>query len=327
MENNSLAIFTKASEMLAEANTIQKAKELKDLALTAKEWAKRKDMGEEAIKHCHSYSVRAEIRLGEMLLATERAKGAKGIGKKVQSTAVTALPTLDELGITKREASQSQQLAKMSEEKKEAVVKMEKTRAQVSREVKEKKREAKRQENRIKIERCGEVVGLFSTILIDPPWSWGDEGDINQLGRARPDYHTLPYDELLVYPVTKYADSDCHIYCWVTNRSMPKVFSLLIRWGFRYIALLTWPKPSFGMGNYFRGQTEHIAFGVKGSQLLKRKDASTLLPTWPRGKQHSSKPLEIYEFVESCSPGPYLEIFGRNKRDGWTVIGEDGING
>jgi N6-adenosine-specific RNA methylase IME4 len=201
---------------------------------------------------------------------------------------------------------------------------------QVKRELKEQHREARRQENAAKIERADtptrivETAARFATILIDPPWDWGDEGDNDQLGRAKPDYATMSIDELPDLPVAKLADQDCHVYMWITNRSMPKGFGLLNVWGFRFITILTWPKTHFGMGNYFRGQTEHILFGVKGSQMLRRKNASTLLPAWKRGKGgHSSKPAEIYEFIESCSPGPYLEMFSRSERKGWKAWGEN----
>jgi len=200
---------------------------------------------------------------------------------------------------------------------------------QVKRELREQKRESKRDDNRQKAEQLGGVVtapcdARFSTIVLDPPWDWGDEGDVNQLGRAKPDYATMSIAALMELPIPSLADNDAHIYCWVTNRSLPKVFGLLDAWGFRYIALLTWPKPSFGMGNYFRGQTEHVAFGVRGSMPLRRKDASTLLPPWARGKGHSAKPLEFLDFVESCSAGPYLEMFSRgNDRHGWTRWGAD----
>ena len=72
--SDSLAIFTRASAMLAEADTLQKAKELKDLALTAAEWARRKNMGDEAILHCRSYAFEAERKIGEMLKGSEKAK-------------------------------------------------------------------------------------------------------------------------------------------------------------------------------------------------------------------------------------------------------------
>lgn len=199
---------------------------------------------------------------------------------------------------------------------------------QVRREIKEAKREERRRENRQKVEKVKspekvlEIGGKFSTVVIDPPWDWGDEGDCNQLGRAKPDYSTMSIEEIKRLPVAKLSDIDCHIYLWITNRSLPKGFALLDAWGFRYITALTWVKPHFGMGNYFRGQTEHVLFGVKGSQPLKRKDVGTVFHA-QRGNGHSSKPIEFYELVESCSPGPYLEMFSRCERTGWTAWGEN----
>jgi N6-adenosine-specific RNA methylase IME4 len=172
-------------------------------------------------------------------------------------------------------------------------------------------------------EAIAESGAKFATIMIDPPWDWGDEGDQDQLGRARPDYATMSKEQLLALPLPDLADDDCHLYLWITNRSLPKGFELMDRWGFRYVTAITWAKPHFGMGNYFRGQTEHVLFGVKGSQPLKRKDVGTLFQA-ARGKGgHSSKPPEFYDLVESCSPGPYLEMFSRSERDGWKTWGEN----
>ena len=201
---------------------------------------------------------------------------------------------------------------------------------QVKRELKEQAREARREENRQKIAAVNEPEKVlaaaavkFATIVIDPPWDWGDEGDQDQLGRARPDYSTMSIDELERLNVGGLADDDCHIYVWITNRSLPKGFRLLEAWGFRYITAITWVKPHFGMGNYFRGQTEHVLFGVKGSQPLKRKDVGTAF-TADRGPGgHSSKPASFLELVESCSPGPYVEMFSRSSRSGWVSWGEN----
>jgi len=199
---------------------------------------------------------------------------------------------------------------------------------QVKREIKEREREARREENRAKVSEAQAPEDIikseakFATIVIDPPWDWGDEGDQDQMGRARPDYATMSKEQLMALPVGTLADDDCHLYMWITNRSLPKGFDLIQAWGFRYITAITWAKPSFGMGNYFRGQTEQILFAVKGSQPLKRKDVGTLF-TAPRGPNgHSSKPVEFYDLVESCSPGPFLEMFSRHNREGWTAWGE-----
>ena len=198
----------------------------------------------------------------------------------------------------------------------------------LKRQEKEDRRAARRATN---AQRIGETPTLdallgsarFATIVLDPPWDWGDEGDCDQLGRARPTYGTMPLEKLLELPVDQLADEDCHLYLWITNRSLPKGFALLDRWGFRYVTALTWCKPSFGMGNYFRGSTEHVLFGVRGSQPLNRKDVGTWF-TAPRGPLgHSSKPVEFYDLVESCSPGPYLEMFARGNRNGWVSWGAD----
>ena len=192
----------------------------------------------------------------------------------------------------------------------------------------EQARELQRQENAAKVANVSDPrkllkEGRFSTIVIDPPWDLSDEGDVNQLGRAKQNYASLSFDDLLLLPVDVLSDADSHLYLWITNRSLPKGFRLLDAWGFRYVTCLTWVKPSFGIGNYFRGQTEHVLFGVRGSQGLRRKDVGTVLQA-PRGPDgHSSKPDELYELIESCSPGPYLEMFGRRVREHWTCWGEN----
>lgn len=196
----------------------------------------------------------------------------------------------------------------------------------IRREVKAAAQETRREENAVKIEKLStplEAQGLFQTIVIDPPWDWGDEGDVNQFGRAKPEYHTMPIDEIAAMPIPKISDENCHLYLWVTNRSLPKAFRLIDAWGFRYITCLTWVKPSIGMGNYFRGSTEQVLFAVKGSQPLKRRDVGTHFQA-PRGDKHSAKPDEFYKLVESCSYGPYIDIFGRKGREGWSVWGENG---
>jgi len=199
-----------------------------------------------------------------------------------------------------------------------------------TREQREEQREERRDANAAKVVAVSDPrellkIGRFSTIVIDPPWDFGDEGDINIMGRAKHDYASMSIDEILLLPVDTLADVDCHLYLWITNRSLPKGFRLLEAWGFRYITCLTWVKPSYGMGNYFRGQTEQVLFGIKGSQPLKRKDVGTVLRAARGPAGHSSKPAEFYDLVESCSPHPYLELFSRQQRSGWTAWGESGV--
>lgn len=283
----------------------------------------------------------AEVRIGELMAKVPKA--TENQYTKVQSDSGVAkqkskADVIRDAGFTPKQVQRFQTLAAhpeiVAKAKAEArenddivsrslVLNMVKDKNRAEREA---KREDERQENAEKIEALStplEAQGLFQTIVIDPPWDWGDEGDVNQFGRAKPDYHTMPIEEIERLPVGEIADENCHLYLWVTNRSLPKAFRLIDAWGFRYITCLTWVKPSIGMGNYFRGSTEQVLFCVKGSQPLKRHDAGTHFEA-PRGDKHSAKPDEFYSLVESCSYAPYIDIFGRANRAGWSVWGENG---
>jgi len=208
---------------------------------------------------------------------------------------------------------------------------------ELERSKKERKREQERLSNAEKVKEAAPVSTLseaadqglsWPTIAVDPPWDWGDEGDVNQMGRAKPDYATMPFEQIENLAVGEVAEKDAHIYVWSTGRSLRKAFALLDAWDFRYITTLVWVKPNFGMGNYFRGSTEFILFGVRGSLPLKRKDVGTHF-TADRPGGHSAKPDAFYELVASCSPGPGLDIFGRRDLErlpeGWSSYGENGL--
>jgi len=175
---NSLVIFTQASKMLAEADTIQKAHELKNLALTAAEWAKRKGMGEEAIRYCRSYAIEAERKMGEMLKQTEREK--PGPEKQDRLPGVTEPPTLAELGITKRESSEAQLIADLDDDDFMAV-KSGKTSKKTA---KKKHKQKEKESEKAKEVRTAEIKpelyqadafsfdpGEVDLLLTDPPYS------------------------------------------------------------------------------------------------------------------------------------------------------------
>ena len=188
-------------------------------------------------------------------------------------------------------------------------------------------REAKRLDNAEHVRTHAKPIpeGRFQTVVIDPPWDWSDEGDVDPIGRAKPDYATMSLAEIEALPLGEKAADNAHLYLWIPNRQLLRArhIPLLNAWGFRDVALITWVKPVYGMGQYFRGATEHIVFAVRGSLPLLRHD----VPTWfkaSRSLRHSAKPDEFYALVESCSPGPRLEFFSRQDRVGWAWWGQDG---
>lgn len=105
----------------------------------------------------------------------------------------------------------------------------------------------------------------------------------------------------------------------MTNNFLPDGLKVLFSLGFRYVTIATWAKDRIGLGQYRRGQTEQLLFGVKGNlpyktdRFGKRCQASTLIggKILPRGESHSVKPPEARREIELISYGPYLELFAR----------------
>jgi N6-adenosine-specific RNA methylase IME4 len=170
----------------------------------------------------------------------------------------------------------------------------------------------------------------FRTILADPPWRF-----TNRTGKVAPEhrrlarYATMATDEICELPISTVAENTSHLYLWVPNALLPEGLKVMEAWGFQYKANIVWHKvrkdggsDGRGVGFYFRNVTELLLFGTRG------KNARTEAPgrsqvnyMSSRKREHSRKPDEQYEVIEDCSKGPYLELFARGTRTGWTYWG------
>jgi N6-adenosine-specific RNA methylase IME4 len=139
-------------------------------------------------------------------------------------------------------------------------------------------------------------------------------------------YPLMKTKDIMALPVAELAEDDAHLYLWVTNNFLPDGLKVMEAWGFRYVTMITWVKDRMGLGQYFRGQTEQLLFGVRGTLPYKtlngKRQQGTTVITAPR-TEHSAKPIESYELIEKVSYPDYLELFARNKRDGWSVWGNE----
>lgn len=172
--------------------------------------------------------------------------------------------------------------------------------------------------------------GRFTTILADPPWQF-----INRTGKMAPEhkrlmrYPTLTQQDILELPVAQVAADKAHLYLWVPNALIAEGLEVMKRWGFEYKSNIVWYKvrkdggpDGRGVGFYFRNVTELILFGVRGKNNRTLKPGRTqtnIIVTQKR--EHSRKPDEQYKIVESCSSGPYLELFARKAHPGWKAWG------
>lgn len=170
----------------------------------------------------------------------------------------------------------------------------------------------------------------FPTIVADPPWQFQ-----NRTGKIAPEhkrlrrYPTMGLEEIKALPVSSVVANKAHLYLWVPNALLPEGLAVMEAWGFKYKTNIVWEKvrkdggpDGRGVGFYFRNVTELLLFGVKGTgnrTLQPARSQVNLIRTMKR--EHSRKPDEIFPLIEACSPGPYLELFARGLRDGWTLWG------
>ncbi len=170
----------------------------------------------------------------------------------------------------------------------------------------------------------------FATILADPPWQF-----TNRTGKVAPEhrrlsrYGTMSLPAIASLPVRDVADTPSHLYLWVPNALLPEGLEVMRAWGFAYKANIVWHKvrrdggsDGRGVGFYFRNVTELLLFGTRGRNartLAPGRSQVNLIAT--RKREHSRKPDEQYSVIESCSPGPRLELFARGLRPGWTAWG------
>jgi N6-adenosine-specific RNA methylase IME4 len=165
----------------------------------------------------------------------------------------------------------------------------------------------------------------YKTILVDPPWN------ITFIKlKMRPNQVKMPYPtmtlEELVYlggKLQPYMDDKCNLFLWTTHTKLPEALKLMEFWGFKYHCLLTWDKtngrPCWG----FKRKTEFILYGFKGGITVNQR--GTFIPTLFTEKltSHSTKPQIFYQILEHNSPAPRLELFARQKREGWDCWGNE----
>ena len=170
----------------------------------------------------------------------------------------------------------------------------------------------------------------YKTIYADPPWPECGAGKVKR--GADKHYPLMTLEEISYLPVAKLAEDSCHLYLWTTNNYLPAAVETIRVWGFRYITCITWAKPTIGIGQYFRGQTEHCLFATRGAALPykekngKRQQGRTLLmpgQLFESSRSHSSKPNEMRKMIEIVSHPPFIELFARYKTKGWDTWGNE----
>ncbi len=169
----------------------------------------------------------------------------------------------------------------------------------------------------------------YKVIYADPPWSFksfspkGDDRNPNQ------HYQTLELKDITDLPVKQIADDNCTLLMWVVDHSLDLAFDVIDAWGFQYKTVgFTWAKTNknklgffTGLGYWTRGNPEMCLLATKGKPKRKSKSVPQLVVS--NRERHSKKPDIMYQHIENLLSGPYIELFARQKRQGWDAWGNE----
>lgn len=185
----------------------------------------------------------------------------------------------------------------------------------------------------------------FRCIVADCPWSYGGTPQFQPEGEdkfraVRQRYPTMKLADILALPVADLAADECVMLFWATAPLLPEALQVVNAWGFEYVSKIPWIKltdeprrtltgevefkPQYGTGFWGRGCSEDVLICRRGRPKPPKQVAGSLL-LLSENFGHSKKVNNLYEYAEYF-PGPYLELFARTPRDGWTSMG-NGISG
>lgn len=184
----------------------------------------------------------------------------------------------------------------------------------------------------------------FQAILADPPWrfrTWNKATTVKKRGgtstytSASVHYSTMSIEDLNALPIADFAAKDCCLFLWACWPTLLDAIGLIQSWGFEYkTCAFDWMKAHngqvemfrddadalMGMGYWTRANSEPCLLATRGKP--KRLDAGVRQGIIEPRREHSRKPDCVHDRIQRLVPGPYLELFGRRQREGWTVRGD-----
>jgi N6-adenosine-specific RNA methylase IME4 len=188
-------------------------------------------------------------------------------------------------------------------------------------------------------------AGRYRVIYADPPWRFATYSDKGKGRSAEAHYDCLSLDDIKSFPVATWAAPNAVLLLWATDPLLPRALEVIHAWGFAYKTVgfywvklnksverrlsRDWPllaeRDFFtGLGFWTRANPELCLLATRGQPRRSAGDVAKLLIA-PR-REHSRKPEETYARIERLLPGPYLELFARQRRPGWDRLGDqDGL--
>lgn len=296
------------------------AKKVADMAKAAEVYAIRQK-NTEAARYAHEINVEALRLEGQFLASEPKAEGSRN---RAVTQGNRQTPTLKDRGISKKESSVAQMVAKAAQEAPELYesVKSGGKINDIRRHFKKAEHQARvKKANKDREKSPAQSNGPFDLILADPPWEYEHCESNNR--EIENHYPTMPLEKIkLARPDS--TNPDCILFLWATAPKLVEALEVMRLWGFNYRSCAVWDKQSIGMGYWWRIQHELLLVGVKGKPgATPECERVGSIFIEKRGK-HSAKPIAVYEWIERSFPEAVkLEMFCRSPRQGWSIMGNE----
>lgn len=282
----------------------------------------------------------AEVRIGELMAKVPKATGGQPFHEKpTNDTAVHSRPQtkqdiIRDAGFTPKLVQRFQQMAAHPEAVARAKAQARDagdilSRSKVLQEVGKDIRATQKAERIEKASNGGKSVDIFTTdkkyrvIYADPPWSYNDKQDTDYYGGAEKHYGTMPLNEIAALPISRITEKDAVLFLWTTSPLIFDSKQIFEAWGFTYKSMFIWDKVKTGMGHYNSVRHEMLLICTKGSCTPDTKRMFDSVQSIERSENHSEKPQEFRDIIETLYAGERIELFARTKRDGWDVWGNE----
>ena len=309
------------------AHSVDEVKQISNVAAAAQAYARQaQDTDLESM--AAEIRLRAERRLGEILGEMRDAGQRAAQGRPRKGDPVSRL---SELGITRKQAERSQQLASVKAPDFESYIAKKRAAGEVvtSGEV---RRHFVRQMRRPPVTSdAGVFDGTYRVVYADPPWAYRDSGTITEsdsYGRAERHYPTMSVEEIAAFRddegrrVVDVVHDDAALFLWVPAPLLRECWPVVDAWGFEFKTHLVWDKVRHNFGHYVSARHEDLLLCTRGRCVPDRlKPMVDSVVTVERSHRHSEKPEKFRRIITRLYDGPYLELFGRNSVKGWQVFG------
>lgn len=193
--------------------------------------------------------------------------------------------------------------------------------------------------------RTGPLTGLkrrhYGAIYADPPWTFTTRSDKGKDRSPEQHYDCMTLADIKALPVREIAAKDCVLFMWIIDTHLAMALEVIEAWGFTYkTKAFTWAKLNrvdpdnplactdqsaffTGMGFWTRANPEDCLLGTIGSPKRNEGGRGVRRLVVAERREHSRKPDELYERIETLVPGPYVELFSRSSRKGWDAMGNE----